>query len=177
MFVNPIILVVFVGWIQCLQFIPVRFCSFYRSCLHNTVTAFLDLYWLNKHLSTRIFIYQYFYHTVFCCMVFSILFCLLLVCGGRLLYHRNLLKDFTIIWVLFIHHFSFLRSYDTLHRWHLLSIEQTEIMYYNFPDTTANFKKKLLQKQIFTKYVPLWVYPPNLNSILRNSFEHWMFWL
>ena len=40
-----------------------------------------------------------------------------------------------------------LRSYNTLHRWHQLSIKQTKIIYYNFPDTTANFEKKLLQKQ------------------------------
>ena len=45
---------------------------------------------------------------------------------------------------------SSLMSYDTLHQWHLLIIEQTKIIYYNFPDNTANFEKKLLQDFYYT---------------------------
>ena len=61
-----------------------------------------------------------------------------------------------------------LRSYDTLHMWHLLRIEQTKIICYNFPDTTASFEKKLLQKHMFIEYVPLtlWLYLP----YLKDSF-------
>ena len=49
---------------------------------------------------------------------------------------------------------------------HLLSIEQTKIIYYNFHDTTTNFEKILLQKQIFISYVQSWLYLP----IQKDSF-------
>ena len=51
-----------------------------------------------------------------------------------------------------------LRSHDTQQQRHLLSIEQTKRIYYNFPDTTANFEKKMSQKQIYIKYVSLCLY-------------------
>ena len=43
-----------------------------------------------------------------------------------------------------------LRSFDTLYLGHLLSIGQTEIIYYNLPDI-----RKLLQKHILIRYLPI----------------------
>ena len=51
--------------------------------------------------------------------------------------------------------FLFLRSYDTLYRWHLLVIGQTKIIHCNLPDTTGKIEKKL----IFVVYVAIMIIP------------------
>ena len=50
---------------------------------------------------------------------------------------------------------SDLRSYYTLNLCHLLSVEVTIIIHYNFPDTTANSEKKIVTKTDFIIYVPI----------------------
>ena len=50
---------------------------------------------------------------------------------------------------------SFLRSYDTLYRRHLLSIGQTKIICYNLPDITGQIEKKLIS----IEYVPILIIP------------------
>ena len=49
-------------------------------------------------------------------------------------------------------------------------LDKLRLLYYNKHDAPANFGKQLVQKQIFTKYVPLWLYMPILNGILTDIF-------
>ena len=69
---------------------------------------------------------------------------------------------------------QFLRSYETLYRWHLLGIGQTKIIYYNLPDTTI--LEKLKRNWFLLNMYQSWLYLPIINSILR-VFCFWLHWI
>ena len=47
-----------------------------------------------------------------------------------------------------------------------MSIEETKIIYYNFPDTNSNFEKELLQKQIILN-----MYPYDFSCLSSKTFS------